>query len=595
MQKITGYFRSVKFAFGYSLRFVPKSTAIMAALYIGSGILPYANAFLLGRLVNAIVKGVGNGSYEGMWHLIFLYAFFGTLPTLFGNIQMYLNRQRMLSVQVEMDMDFLSHRERIDIANYENPEFLDLIERTSRNGLNPIQQLGNSQFDLMRALTSFFVGTFVSVTFSPWVYIAVIASAIPAFIMDIKYAGQSWSIWAKDSPEKRRLQGLRWHIFNRINLIETKLLQSRDKLLSWCRKIYEDFSKTQRNLEKDRVWKTSLADLIAFIGYGVGLLLVVRNVVEGQTSVGTLVYIVSALSSVRSSIANTLETVSGQYENSLLVQDFMTLFNTKPFIPESDNPIRLDLKSAPEIKFIDVGFKYPGSSTWTLRNLNLVFRPGDKIGLVGNNGAGKTTFVKLLCRIYDPTEGKILVNDVNLKNVSLKEWWSYLGVMFQEYSTYDFRVKESIAMGRPEEKLDMGKVKNSAQISQASSFIEEWKDKYDHQIGVEFKGIEPSKGQRQKLSIAKIAYRDAYLMILDEPTASVDAESEAKIFESLENLPKDKSALLISHDFSTISQCNQIFVLEKGELIESGDHHELMKKKGKYAELYNLQAERFKK
>ena len=215
--------------------------------------------------------------------------------------------------------------------------------------------------------------------------------------------------------------------------------------------------------------------------------------------------------------------------------------------------------------------------------------------MVGNNGAGKTTLVKLLCRIYDPTEGKILINGIDLRAISMTEWWSYLSVMFQDYATYDFQVKEAIAIGKPSEKLSLAKVKEAADLSQASTFIEEWKGTYDHQLGVEFGGTEPSKGQRQKLSIAKVLYRNAHIMILDEPTASVDAESEAKIFDSLENLSKDTTALMISHDFSTISQCGQIFVLEEGKLIEKGDHHQLMKQDGKYAELYNLQAKRFKK
>jgi ATP-binding cassette subfamily B protein len=170
-----------------------------------------------------------------------------------------------------------------------------------------------------------------------------------------------------------------------------------------------------------------------------------------------------------------------------------------------------------------------------------------------------------------------------------------MAVMFQDYASYNFLIKDAIAIGRPEKNTNLTKVIDVSKVAQSHDFIMEWKGKYDEQLGVEFKGKEPSKGQRQKLSIAKTLYRDGFVMILDEPTASVDAESEAKIFDSIENLPKDRTAILISHDFSTISQCDKIFVIDKGTLVEEGNHKELMAQKGMYSELYNLQAKRFKK
>lgn len=595
MQGIKDYLASVKFVLGYSFHFVPGSTAIMSALNVVDGILPYLGAFLLGTLVDAILKGTQVGSYVGIWYLLVLYALATSMDTILGNLLSYLNRRRMLTLQMETDLDLLKQREKIDIASYEDPQFQDLIQRTFRNGANPTFQLGNAQFDIMRALVSFIVGTVLAIHFNFLIYLVVIATAIPAFFMDIKYAGKSWTIWSKDSPEQRRLADLRQHITFKTPLIETKLLQSGKKLFRLMRKILSDFAAVQLGLEKKRLLHTSSADILALIGFSAGLFLVVRSVVSGEFQVGTLVYIMTTLSNVRNSIANLLGTISGQYENHLIVRDMITFMDTKPVIVESLNPIALDLSQAPEIIFENVSFKYSNSDKYSLRNISLSLKSGNKIGLVGNNGAGKTTFVKLLCRIYDPTEGKILINGVDLKEISLQEWWSYLAVMFQDYASYDFLAKEAIAIGRPDDNLDLKRVIEAAEVSQSHNFISEWKDKYDQQIGVEFGGKEPSKGQRQKLSIAKIIYRNAPVMILDEPTASVDAEAEAKIFNSIENLSKNTTAILISHDFSTISQCGQIFVLDEGVLIEEGNHNELMKEKGKYAELYNLQAERFKK
>ena len=595
MQSIKSYFKSVRFALGYSFHFVPRKMSLLSFLVVIENSLLYASAFLLGKLINLVIEGAKSGSYENIWYLLVLYAFINALPTIISNVRAYVGRSLGLILQMESDLDILHHREKIDIASYEDPEFQDLLHRTFRNGLSPLFQINVAQIDSVGKIASLIVGTVLAVHFNPLVYFIVVLTAIPAFIVDVKYAGKSWSIWAKDSPEQRRLKDLREHIHYRTPLIETKLFQSGKRLLTDIRKIFSDFSNIQLGLEKNRLWHTSFTDILSFAGFAGGLILIMKGVISGSTQVGTLVYMISTLSGVRNSIEKLLESISSQYENSLIIKDLMEFVDTKPVIMETKNPKELRLESAPEIIFENVGFKYHNSNKYSLKNLNLTFKAGDNIGLVGNNGAGKTTLVKLLCRIYDPTEGKITVDGINLKDISTKEWWSYLAVMFQDYATYDFKVKDAIAISRPNKGVNLTKVVEASKISQSHEFISEWKGKYEEQLGVEFKGKEPSKGQRQKLSIAKILYRDALVMVLDEPTASVDAESEAKIFDSIENLPKDRTAILISHDFSTISQCDKIFVMDKGKLIEEGDHKELMSKKGMYAELYNLQAKRFKK
>lgn len=595
MKNIKEYLKSVRFSLSYAFRFVPKETAAMMLIVIVVGSLPYGSAWFLGRLVNAIVMGAKMASYEGIWILLFLYATVNALPSILGNIRLFISRHWKLKYSQELELDLFVHRERIDIATYEDPKFQDLLQRAFRKGPWVVFELASFQFDLAQEVAALIIGTILAVHFNPIIYLVVIISALPSFIIDTKYATRGWSIWAKDSPEQRRFSDLRHYIMNRTPLIETKLLQSGGKLISWMRKILSDFMHKQLQLEKSRVWQTTVADLIAYIGFGTALVILVRQIINGDLEVGSLVYMMGTLAAVRSSIARIMSSLGAQYETHLTVKDVREVVETKSVIVDPANPTHLNLSSAPEIVFENVSFKYPHSDTWTLRELNMKLVPGNKIGLVGNNGAGKTTFVKLLCRIYDPTEGRILVNGVDLRDISTKEWWSYLGIMFQDYASYDFVVKEAIAIGRPDSNFKLDKVVEAAQTAQAHEFIEEWKDTYNQQLGVEFGGKEPSKGQRQKLSIAKIVYRNAFVMILDEPTASVDAESEAKIFDSLERLSKDTTALLISHDFSTILQCNQIFVFEKGRLIEEGSHDILIKKKGVYAHLYELQAERFRK
>lgn len=594
MKKVIDYIRSVVFSLSYSFRYAAITTVIMLLFYVVYGVLPYVSSFLLGKLVDGIIYGIQSGE-SSILLLLFLYSFSNAATGILGNIQLYIARIRILTLQTEIELDFLRRRESFDISQYEDPKFRDLEQRALRQNSNPIFQLSYSIFDLTRSIVGIIVGTFLAFHFSPVIYLVVILTALPVFLVDIKFAGASWSIYSKDSPSQRRLNDLRGHLVQKIDLIETKLLQSSNKILGMIRRLFFDFNQKQLKLEKSRLLSTTVTDVLSLAGYTFGLYLIVKSVINGEYKVGTLVYMMTTLSTVKTSINNFLINISTQYENNLIVKDIITLFNTKPDVVQPENPVSLNLNSAPEIVFENIGFKYVNSDKWSLRNINLTLKAGDNIGLVGNNGAGKTTLVKLLCRIYDPTEGKITINGIDLKDVSTKEWWSYLAVMFQDYSTYDFVVEDAIAMGKPDKITNLTKVIDASKISQSHDFIMDWDDKYKQQLGVEFGGKEPSKGQRQKLSIAKILYRDGFIMVLDEPTASVDAESESKIFDSIENLPKDRTAILISHDFSTISACDKIFVLDKGSLIEEGTHKELMKNKGMYSELYKLQADRFKK
>jgi ATP-binding cassette subfamily B protein len=283
--------------------------------------------------------------------------------------------------------------------------------------------------------------------------------------------------------------------------------------------------------------------------------------------------------------------VAGQYKDSLFVTDILKILDTKPAIKQPETGIILDPSVTPEIEFQNVSFIYPNSDRMVLKNLSLKIRAGEKLALVGVNGSGKTTIVKLLCRFYDPTEGKILINGNDLRDIDLGSLYYLMGVLFQDFATYNFPVKQSIAMGRPTDDIDLEKVKNAAETSESDTFISQWSNGYDQMIGKEFTGgIDPSKGQMQKLALARTFYRDPKFLILDEPTASIDAEAEAKIFERLESLPADRTVILISHRFSTVRKADTICVINDGAISELGSHQELITLNGIYARLFNLQA-----
>jgi ATP-binding cassette subfamily B protein len=319
------------------------------------------------------------------------------------------------------------------------------------------------------------------------------------------------------------------------------------------------------------------------------------QVVKGNLLIGTLAFILASVGDLRQSLSGLFSNLGRQYQDSLFVTDIFKLLDLKTTVEKPEKGIVLDPNKTPEIAFENVTFSYPGTKTEVLKNFSLKIVPGEKIALVGINGAGKTTFVKLLCRFYDPDEGRITIDGHDLKELDLESWYSQLGAIFQDYARYHFIVKEAIAVGRTGTASSLEKVKEAAQASEADVFIEEWEKKYEQMLGKEFtEGVEPSIGQWQKLALARTFYRAPSVLILDEPTSSIDAAAEAKIFEKLENLPKDRTVILISHRFSTVRQADKIGVVEEGELKELGTHEDLLKLNGTYAHLFNLQAKGYK-
>ena len=270
--------------------------------------------------------------------------------------------------------------------------------------------------------------------------------------------------------------------------------------------------------------------------------------------------------------------------------------DTKPFIKRVAHPVRLHLSNPPTIEFRDVWFKYEGREDWILKNINLTITAGQKIALVGENGAGKSTLIKLLARIYDPSKGQILINGISLTELDTDEWSSYLAVLLQDYMNYDFTLAESIGMGRPEKDIDRNKVSRAIGLTGANEFIDSWDKGIDQQLGKEFEGgIEPSKGQNQKIALSRAIYRDGFVVILDEPTAAIDALAETYIFDQMEKAADGKTLVVVTHRFNTTQSLDSIIVLEKGTIVETGSHAELVKEKGYYYRMFETQAKAFRK
>jgi len=526
--------------------------------------------------------------------LIVTYAAVYGLSRILSSVQVYFDKKWFMVMDHETDLVIFQKRAEIDLAHYENPKFQDLLQRAFGRGWWPLINLADSQFRNFSNIAVIIATSAITSILNWQVYLVVIISSIPMFYVQLKYGKVSWTLHGENSPEQRMYDHLSQHLRSRVGIMQSKTLQNSKYILEKMSAIIHSFMDKQISIDNKRLWSNAFASIVGAAGYAIAFYLIVFDIIKGNSDIGSMVFLVAALGQLVGSISALFSDLARQFEWSLYVTDIFEVLNTKPFLSESKNSIKLNLKTPPKIEFKNVYFKYPDTKDWVLENINLEINPGEKIALVGENGAGKTTLIKLLARIYDPDKGQILINGIDLKEINYDEWGSYLGILLQDFINYQFVVTDSIAMGRADKEINLNKVIEASVLSGASDFIEKWDEGYKQRIGKEFDGgVEPSKGQNQKLALARILYRAGFVTVLDEPTASVDALSEMKIFESMQKATKDLTLIVITHRFNAVQNLDKIIVLEHGVIVEVGNHNELFAKKGRYAEMYLAQAKTF--
>lgn len=589
---IRNIFRSI----GISFRFAPWITISLFIITAVIGLLPLYQAKVMGDIVNHIVDGVKvlGAINLAIIGLIIAYAAMWGFTRILSEVRLFLDKRWGLFLEEGVELMILKKRSEIDLGHYENPEFQNLIQRAFNRSIWPILNSIEAQFDTFTSILTIIFATVVTAQLGWDIYIIVLVSSIPGFIVQLKYGKRIWHIWAENSSRQRKYAHIRSLIQGRIGVTQTKILQNSKYLLDSAKDILTKFRVDQEKVDTKKLWLSSVTGLISAVGFGISFYLIGKDVVAGLISIGSMVFVVSALGQLVGSINSLLRSVAQEAERSLYISDIYKVLDTHPFVKRASNPHKLNLVMAPLIEFRNVWFKYEGREDWILKNLNITLEAGKKFAFVGENGAGKSTFIKLLSRIYDPSKGAIFVNGTDLRHVDIDEWNSYLSVLLQDYVNYDFKTVESIAMGRSHLEPSYEQARNAATLSGANEFIETWDKKYDQQLGKEFdEGIEPSKGQNQKIALARTIYRGGLVMILDEPTAAIDAKSEMEIFENMEKASGAATLVLITHRFNTTQTVDKIFVLDHGEVKESGNHKELLKHNGLYAEMFKAQAKSF--
>jgi ATP-binding cassette subfamily B protein len=494
----------------------------------------------------------------------------------------------------------MEHAATLDLAQFEDPEFYDHLERARRQTVGRIgliaQLLGLAQDTLTLVTLSAAL-----LAFSPWLMLLLVVTILPSFLGETRFAAMEYSLLFRWTPERRQLDYLRYVGASDDTAKEVQLFGLAGWLTERYRVLSERWYRENRKLATRKAIVSSLLSFIGTAGYYTAYIVIIARAVAGSITLGSLTFLAASFGRGRDLIQRLLLGASSIYEQGLYLRDLFLFLEMKPTItsrpgaPPVPRPIRTGFV------FEDVGFKYPGGERWAVRHVSFALRPGERIALVGENGAGKTTLTKLLARLYDPTEGRILLDGVDLRDYDLASLRREIGVIFQDFVRYDMRFDENVGVGEIEsvrEYLDNGAnapapapLVHAAEESLASSLLPRFPGGYRQMLGRRFEdGVDLSGGEWQKIALGRAYMRDAQVLILDEPTAALDARAEYEVFERFSELMAGRMGILISHRFSTVRMADRIIVLRNGEVEEEGTHEALVAAGGLYAELFGMQA-----
>ncbi|HEY6716122.1 MAG TPA: ABC transporter ATP-binding protein [Reyranella sp.] len=487
-------------------------------------------------------------------------------------------------------VSLMEHAATLDLEDFEDAEFQDQLERARRQTSGRLtlmsQLLGQAQ-DIV-TVASFAAGLLV---YAPWLIVLLLVALLPVFLGEAHFNAQTYTLDFGRTPERRELDYVRQTAASVETAKEVKIFGLNRFLIDRYSSLAATFYAANRRLALRRATWGGLFTAVGTIGYYFAYAYIAWRTLAGEFSIGDLTFLAGSFRRLRALLEGLLTSFSSTAGQALYLNDLFSFFEVRPEILSPKNPLPFPKPIREGFVFEDVGFIYPGAERWAVRHLDFTLKAGEVVALVGENGAGKTTLVKLLTRLYDPDEGRILLDGHDLRDYDLDQLRGSMGVIFQDFVRYNFTAGDNIAVGRISARDDQARIARAARSSQADEVIAGLPRGYDQRIGKRFKnGIELSGGEWQKVAIARAYMREAEVLILDEPTAALDARAEFEVFQRFKELSKGKTAVLISHRFSSVRMADRIFVLADGKLEAAGTHDELVSKPGLYAELFELQA-----
>ena len=594
-----GFVRRVLGVFRYSRRALDlvwttsrTLTFTLALLTLVAGVLPAVIAFIGQLIVDGVVAAMTStvpDTRRVLWLVLLEAIVVISVAASQRGISASQSLLRALLGQ-RVNVMILEKALTLQLANFEDSEFYDKLTQARREASSRPLSLVNRTFGLVQngiSLTSYAVLLFA---FSPWAVVILIGAGLPSFFAEAKFSGDAFRLFRWRSPETRMQMYLETVIAREDGVKEVKLFQLGPRLLQRYRDIFKKLFIEDRRLTLRRdVWGFVLGLLSTAAFYGAYAWIVISTI-SGEITLGAMTMYLVLFRQGQSAVAACLSAISGMYEDNLY------LSNLYDYLGQPVPARHGESKHGPEplrgLEFKNVSFNYPGSDAKALNNVSLQIRPGESLALVGENGSGKTTLIKLLTRLYDPTAGRIMLDGLDLQNWDVGALRQRIAVIFQDFGHYQFSVGENIGAGDVRYIDDAERWANAAETGMAAPFIEELPDGYQTQLGRWFKGgRELSSGQWQKIALSRAFMRsEADILVLDEPTAAMDASSEAAVFDHFRSESHNKMTILISHRFSTVRAANHIIVIHQGEVLEQGNHESLLAMNGQYAHLFKLQA-----
>jgi ATP-binding cassette subfamily B protein len=578
------------------IRFVWESgrTVVVLGLIfrVVSALLPPALFWVSKLIIDTIQRLVTTHQPVGarLWWLVGAEFGLAVAAGVLGRVIDYLDALLAGKYTHHVSVRVMEHAAGLDLLAYEDPAFYDRLERArvqATDRLYMIQAMGRL---IQQVITTITLSISIML-FSPWLLLLLIVGVIPAFVGETHFAFLGYAKNFRQTPTRRQLDYLRILGGSKEAAKELKLFGLKDFLTARFKVLSTQVYEEDVALARRKVTLGSVLSAIGTGGYYSAYVFAVWKTVTGAFSLGTLVFLANAIRDASSNLQQTFSTLSTIADQALFLTDLIAFFEMSPTIKTKPNALPAPRPIQRGFEFRNVSFRYPGSSRLVLNGLNFHLRPGERVALIGENGEGKTTIVKLLTRLYDPLEGQVLLDGVDLREYDLEDLYREIGVIFQDFMRYEMTARENIAVGKIEQIDNLKLLEESAQKSMADGVVGKLASGYEQMLGRRFEGgVDLSGGEWQKVALARAYLRDAQVLILDEPTSALDARSEYEVFQRFAELTTGKMAVFISHRFSTVRMADRIVVLENGRIAEEGDHDALTQLGGRYAEMFELQA-----